>query len=62
MRHGTWTSPVGSIEPRHAEGLEDHDNDEGQSGGVIVEHRHKVVPTALGEEQADHKAKEAAEN
>lgn len=62
LRVRTEGSPVGSIKPGHAEGLEHHHDDEGQSGGVIIEHRHKVAPAALGKEQADHKANDAAED
>lgn len=56
------SSPVSSIQPRHTEGLKHHHNDEGQSGRVVIEHRHKVVPTTLGEEKANNKANDAAEN
>lgn len=55
-------SPVGSVEPSHTEGLEHHHDDEGQSGRVVVEHGHKVVPAALGEDEADDKANDAAEH
>lgn len=56
------TSPVGSVQPSHTEGLEHHHDDEGQSGRVVVEHGHKVVPAALREDEADEEADDAAEN
>lgn len=54
--------PVGSVQPRHAEGLEHNHDNEGQSGRIIIKHRHKVVPTALSEGKAEQEAKHAAEN
>lgn len=54
--------PVGSVQPRHAEGLENNHNNEGQSGRIIIKHRHKVVPAALSEREAQQKASHAAEN
>lgn len=54
--------PVSAVEPGHAEGLKHNHNNEGQSGRIIIKHRHKVVPTALGERKAEQKASHAAEN
>lgn len=55
-------SPVCSIQPSHTESLKHHHNDKGQSGGVVIEHGHKVVPTTLREQKANEKANDAAEN
>lgn len=48
--------PVGSINPGHAEGLKDDDDDEGKCGGIVIKHRHEVVSTALSEHETDQKA------
>lgn len=62
VRREKKTSPVGSIQPSHTEGLKHHHDDEGQSGRIVIKHGHKVVPTALREDEANDKADDTAEN
>lgn len=52
--------PVCSINPGHAEGLEDDDDDEGKCGRIVIKHCHKIVSTALSEHETDQKAHRTA--
>jgi len=52
--------PVRSINPGHAEGLEEDDEDEGKCGRIVIKHSHKIVSTALSEHETDQKAHRTA--
>lgn len=52
--------PVCSINPGHADGLKDDDDDEGKCGGIVIKHCHKVVSTALSECETNQKAHHTA--
>lgn len=57
---GGFVIPVRSINPGHADGLEDDDDDEGKCGRIVIKHCHKIVTTALSEHETDQKAHHTA--
>lgn len=53
-------SPISAINPSHADGLKDDNDDQRQCGGIIVKHCHKIIATFLSKEQANNEAQDTA--
>lgn len=52
--------PIGTVDPRYTDRLKDDDDHQRQSGRIIIEHGHKVVPATLSEEQTNQEAQDTA--
>lgn len=52
--------PVSTVDPCHTDRLKDDNDHQWQSGRIIIEHGHKVVPAALSEEQTSQEAQDTA--
>lgn len=54
--------PISTVDPCDADRLKDDNDHQRQSGRIIIEHGHKVVPAALGEQQTNQEAQDAADH